>query len=122
MGKYLLLSHKDLDNAERWFDKYGTYSVLIGRVIPIVRSVISVPAGVAEMNVPAFVSLTAIGSAIWISVLAGLGYAAGSNWKHLEKYFHAAQIPIIAIIVIVLVYGFVHRYRSVKAANEQRPS
>jgi membrane protein DedA with SNARE-associated domain len=117
-GKWILLSHRDLDSAERWFDKYGWFSVLIGRLIPVVRSVISVAAGVAEMSVAPFIALTALGSAVWISVLAGLGYSAGSNWKHVERYFHSGQYPVIAIIVIVVVYGFVHRWRAVHRANE----
>jgi membrane protein DedA with SNARE-associated domain len=117
-GKWILLSHRDLDSAERWFGRYGPYSVLIGRVIPIVRSVISVPAGVAEMNVPIFAGLTALGSAIWISVIASLGYTAGSNWSHVERYFHDAQYPVIAIVVIVIAGGVVHRWRAVRAGAQ----
>jgi membrane protein DedA with SNARE-associated domain len=117
-GKWILLSHRDLDSAERWFGRYGVYSVLIGRVIPVVRSVISVPAGVAEMNVPIFAGLTALGSAIWISLIASLGYAAGSNWRHVERYFHDAQYPVIAIVVLVIGFGLLHRWRAVRAANE----
>jgi membrane protein DedA with SNARE-associated domain len=115
-GKWLLLSHRDLDNAERWFDRYGAYSVLVARVIPVVRSVISVPAGVAEMSLAPFVALTAVGSAVWISVLAGLGDGAGHNWKHVERYFHAATYPVLAVVVVVLVGGFVHRWRAVRHA------
>lgn len=116
-GKWILLSHRDLDSAERWFTKYGPYSILIGRIVPVVRSVISLPAGVAEMNVPIFAGLTALGSAIWISVIAALGYSAGTSWKHVERYFHDAQYPVIAVVVIVIVGGLAHRWRSVQRAK-----
>jgi membrane protein DedA with SNARE-associated domain len=112
-GKWLLLTHKDLDRAEIWFKKFGVFSIPIGRVIPIVRSVISVPAGVAEMQPVQFVSLTAIGSAVWISVLAGIGYGLGSNWKHMQSTFHFVEYPVIALIVLALALGFAHRWRAV---------
>jgi membrane protein DedA with SNARE-associated domain len=113
-GKWLLLSHKDLDRAEHWFERYGSASVLIGRVIPVVRSFISLPAGVAEMNRARFAVLTTIGSAVWVALLAGLGYAAGSNWKHVSGDFRAAEYPIVAIVVLGLAYGFWHRWRTVR--------
>lgn len=113
-GKWLLLSHRDLDRAEGWFEHYGSASVLIGRVIPIVRSFISVPAGMAEMNRARFAVLTTIGSAVWVALLAGLGYAAGSNWKHVSGDFHASEYPIIAMVVLALAFGLWHRWRSVR--------
>ncbi len=116
-GKWILLTHKDLDAAERWFARYGSASVLVGRVIPVVRSFISVPAGMAEMNRVRFITLTTIGSAAWVALLAGLGYAAGSNWKHVSHDFHVAQYPIIALIVVVLALGLWHRVRTVRRHN-----
>ena len=116
-GKWILLTHKDLDAAERWFAKYGALSVLIGRVLPVVRSAISVPAGIAEMKRGPFVILTLIGSAAWVTLLTLLGYAAGANWSHVSRDFHAAQMPIIIIIVVVLAVGFWHRLRTVRRHN-----
>ena len=116
-GKWLLLTHKDLDSSERWFEKYGPISVLIGRVLPVVRSFISVPAGMAEMRRGPFIVLTTIGSAVWVALLAGLGYAAGSNWNHVSKGFHVAEYPIIALIVLVIAFGFWHRIRTVRRHN-----
>ncbi len=113
-GKWLLLTHHDLDKGEEWFKKYGPYSIVVGRVIPIIRSVISVPAGLAEMGRVQFVALTAIGSAIWVAVLSVLGYGAGQNWEKYNKFFHTVQYPVIAVVVIVLAFGFWHRWRSVK--------
>jgi len=112
-GKWLLLSTKDLDRAEHWFERYGSASVLLGRVIPVVRSFISLPAGIAEMNRARFAILTTIGSAVWVALLAGLGYAAGSNWKHVSSDFHASEYPIIAVVVLGLAYAIWHRWRSI---------
>jgi membrane protein DedA with SNARE-associated domain len=116
-GKWLLLTHRDLDNSQRWFEKYGSASVLISRVIPVVRSFISVPAGLAEMKRGRFAVLTTIGSAAWVALIAGLGYAAGRNWNHVSKDFHAAELPIIAVVVLALAFGLWHRVRTVRRHN-----
>jgi membrane protein DedA with SNARE-associated domain len=116
-GKWLLLSTRDLDRAEHWFVRYGSASVLIGRVIPVVRSFISVPAGMAEMNRTRFDILTTIGSAAWAALIAGLGYAAGSNWKHVSTGFHDAEFPIIAIVILGIVFALVLRWRSIQSEN-----
>lgn len=116
-GKWILLTHKDLDASERWFEKYGSATVLIGRVIPVVRSFVSVPAGMAEMNRARFAVLTVIGSAAWVTILSVLGYAAGSNWHHVSRDFHYAQTPIIIVIAVLIVAGFWHRIRTVRRHN-----
>ena len=113
-GKWILLTHHDLDVAEHWFSRYGNASVLIGRVLPVVRTVISLPAGVAEMRRGPFVVLTVIGSAVWVALLTLLGHAAGANWTRVSHDVHLAQNPMIAIIVILLVWGFVLRVRAVR--------
>jgi len=116
-GKLILLTHKDLDAMERWFEKFGPVSVLIGRVVPVVRTVISVPAGIAEMKRGRFMALTAVGAAAWVSLLAALGYAAGANWEHVSKNFHMAQTPMIILIVILIALGFWHRIKTVRRHN-----
>jgi membrane protein DedA with SNARE-associated domain len=116
-GKWLLVTHKDLDSSERWFEKYGSVTVLVGRVIPVVRSFISVPAGIAEMRRSRFVVLTAIGCAAWVSLLSGLGYAAGGNWHRVSHDFHDAQTPIIIVIVLFLAFVLWHRIRTVRRHN-----
>jgi membrane protein DedA with SNARE-associated domain len=116
-GKWILLSHKDLDASERWFEKYGAWSVLIGRVLPVIRSVISVPAGIAEMKRGRFAVLTLIGSFVWVTLLVSLGDAAGSNWRHVAKDFHYAQTPTIIVIVLLLLAGLALRIRSVRRTN-----
>jgi membrane protein DedA with SNARE-associated domain len=116
-GKYILLSTKDLDSAEKWFSRFGVWSVLIGRVVPLVRSVISVPAGIAGMSRVSFSAFTILGSAIWASALAVAGHAAGSKWEHFTHSFKAIQYPVIGIIVLVIAYGVWHRWRSVRATQ-----
>ena len=121
-GKWILLTHGDLDAAERWFARYGAASVLIGRVLPVVRTVISLPAGVAEMKRGPFAILTVIGSAVWIGLLTVLGYAAGSNWTRVSHDFHLLQNPMIVLIVLALAWGFWHRVRTVRRYNADTPS
>ena len=117
-GKWLLVSHKDLDAAERWFDKYGDASVLVGRVVPVIRSFLSVPAGLAEMNRVRFAVLTTIGSAVWVALITGLGYAAGKNWNHVSRDFHDAQWPIVALVVLAVAWALWHRIRSLQRQQE----
>jgi membrane protein DedA with SNARE-associated domain len=116
-GKWILLTHHDLDRAESWFMKYGDASVLVGRVIPVVRAFISVPAGLAEMKRVRFDVLTAIGSAVWVALIAELGYAAGKNWNHVSKDFHTAELPIIVVVVLLIAAAFWHRLRAVRRQN-----
>ena len=121
-GKWILLTHHDLDVAERWFDRYGGVSVLVGRVLPVVRTVISLPAGVAEMRRGRFAVLTVIGSAIWIGLLTGLGPAAGSSWTRVSHDAHLLQTPTIIVIVVALVWAFVLRVRSVRRHSTPAPA
>ncbi|MFY9782595.1 MAG: DedA family protein [Acidimicrobiales bacterium] len=120
-GKWLLLTHHDLDRSEVWFEKYGSATVLIGRVIPVVRSFISVPAGIAEMKRGRFATLTVIGCAIWVGLLSALGYGAGRNWHHVSNDFHDAQWPILVVIVALFALGIWHRLRSVRRQRELTP-
>ena len=113
-GKWILLSPRDLDSAERWFARYGAPAVLLSRVLPVVRSFISVPAGIAEMPRVRFAVLTTIGSAIWAALLASLGFVASSHWHRVSADFHDAQYPIIVVIVLVLALGLWHRVRTLR--------
>jgi membrane protein DedA with SNARE-associated domain len=97
-----LLSEKDLDRAIGWFNDHGGRAVLIGRLAPVVRSLVSIPAGIERMNLGAFVLYTAIGSAIWNSVLIGLGWWLGDRWEEVEKYTSYLQYVVIAAIVAVI--------------------
>jgi membrane protein DedA with SNARE-associated domain len=114
-GKYLLLTHKDLDRAEAWFARRGPSAVLIGRVVPVVRTFISFPAGVAEMPVVAFGVFTAIGVTVWVGVLAGIGYALGHSYHSMVKAFGDASYVVAAVVVVALAFTIVHRFRAMRA-------
>jgi membrane protein DedA with SNARE-associated domain len=92
-GKYLLVTDRDLDRAEEWFHRRGEPMVLYGRVVPFVRTFISLPAGVSEMRVPKFLAFTAIGVTAWVTLLSSIGYALGSSWDSMTKAigYHSAR-------------------------------
>jgi membrane protein DedA with SNARE-associated domain len=115
VGKYLLLTHRDLDRAERWFDGRGESVVLVGRLIPLVRSFISLAAGLAEMVLGKFAVLTVAGCAIWCAALASIGYSLGSSWHHVVNDFSYAGYVAIALVVIAIAAVLVHRVTVVRA-------
>ena len=95
-GKYVLVSKKDLDMADRWFKNHGEIIIFIARLLPGVRTFIAFPAGVAGMNMTRFIVYTFVGSFIWCWVLGYIGMKAGENWEHLSVYFHQSHYVIIA--------------------------
>ena len=94
-GRYVLLKQTDIDKANDWFERYSTTAVLIGRMIPVVRSLISIPAGLTRMSLPTFIVYTTIGSALWNSALIGSGYLLGNNWEEVEQYVGYLQYAVI---------------------------
>jgi membrane protein DedA with SNARE-associated domain len=113
-GKYVLLTHKDLDRAEAWFARHGEPLVLFGRFIPLLRSFVSFAAGLGEMAIGKFVVFTVIGCAIWSTALASLGYALGSSYSHVLKAFSYAGYVAAVLAVIAVVVLFLHRLRVVR--------
>lgn len=113
-GRWLLLSLRDLERSEAFFARWGALTVLVGRLVPVVHGLISLPAGVAEMDRRRFWALTTVGSLAWAALLAGLGYAAGSSWGLVSHDVHAAQYPIAGVIVLALGFGAWHRWRSLR--------
>lgn len=85
-GKFLRLTRKDIHRADAWFDKYGPWTVLFCRLVPLIRSLISIPAGMSNMNFPLFLLLTTIGSLIWNAALVSVGAAVGDNWESIVGY------------------------------------
>jgi membrane protein DedA with SNARE-associated domain len=110
-GKWILLHEKDFDISLRWFKKYGQGITFGSRLLPIVRTFISLPAGIAEMNVIKFSIFTFIGSLIWSGVLAFLGLKLGQNWLSVEPYFRKFQFVIIGV---GLIGAALYIYRHVK--------
>jgi membrane protein DedA with SNARE-associated domain len=121
-GRYILLSHADLDRAERWFDERGEWSVAVGRVVPLVRTFIAFPAGVAEMDPVRFGLLTAGGSLVWVGALAGAGYALGNRWNKLTHGFTTAGYVVGALVVLAIAAVVVHRWRQLRSAGPRPPT
>jgi membrane protein DedA with SNARE-associated domain len=100
--RVLRISERDLDRAERWFDKHGWAVVLGARVVPLARSVVSVPAGTMRMGVLRFTLLTALGSGIWNTVLIGAGWMLGHNWEAVSGPVSAAGKVVLVLLVLAL--------------------
>jgi membrane protein DedA with SNARE-associated domain len=103
-GKWVLIHEKDFDTSLRWFKKYGQGITFTSRLLPIVRTFISLPAGIADMNVVKFGVFTFIGSFLWSGVLAFLGLKLGQNWLAIDPYFRKFQFVIIGLIVAAVIF------------------
>jgi len=106
-GKYVLLNMGHLQLVERWFDKYGSLTVLFSRMLPLVRTVNALPAGIGKMNFPKFCIYTFIGSIPWNLALAFVGYLLKENWNILEKY--SLYIDILAVFIVAAVIFYIAR-------------
>ena len=111
-GRWFHLSHERLERAERWFDRWGDWAVLIGRITPVARSFISIPAGVFRMPFGRYVVLTFIGSTLWCIAFAGAGYAAGTRWETFHEKFHYVDYAIAVLLVAGVAYLVIRRRRS----------
>ena len=107
-----LVEVDDLERAEEWFARHGGSAVLIGRLVPVVRSLISVPAGVERMPLARFTLFTALGSGAYNTVLVGLGYVLGSRWTTIGEYSSVINYVVYAGIVLAVVVPLVRRARS----------
>lgn len=113
-GKYVLISHNKLEMAHNWFEKYGHEAVLISRMLPIIRTFISFPAGIAEMDLKKFTIYTLLGSIPWVLALGYIGVILGPNWNMIEKYFRYMDIVIgigLAIFIAYLIYKYWYKER-----------
>jgi membrane protein DedA with SNARE-associated domain len=102
-GRWLHVDARKLDRAERWFDRWGDMGVFLGRVTPVVRSFVSIPAGVFEARLGRYSALTLLGSAIWCFAFAGAGYAAGESWEDFHHAFRYVEYLVVAAIVVLAV-------------------
>lgn len=108
-GKYIFISHRDLDLADRWFARWGNWAVFFSRLLPVVRTFISLPAGVSRMPIGQFIAYSFVGAFLWSLGLAWAGYKLGENWEDLRNWMRPADIPI-AIIAVVLAALYVYRH------------
>ena len=118
-GRQLVLHHGDaihlnaerLERAERWFERWGTTAVLVGRIVPFVRSFISIPAGIFEMPLLAYIVLTLVGSAIWAFSLAGIGWAIGVSYASVDQWIKYVEYAILAAVGLTISLPFIARLR-----------
>jgi membrane protein DedA with SNARE-associated domain len=121
-GRYLLLRDGDIDKAHRWFTRYGAASVFFGRMLPVIRTFISLPAGFAAMPAVRFGVYTLLGCIPWTAALGIAGYAIGANWQHVADAFHGPTYllaGVVAIGIVVAIVLFVRGRRSEKPAQDQ---
>lgn len=110
-----LVKLSDVDKAEAWFAKHGTKAVFFGRMIPIFRSLISIPAGIEKMPVWKFLGLTAAGSAIWNSIFVVAGFVLGENWHVVDEYAGVLQWIVIVVVAALLLWWLIVRIRTISA-------
>lgn len=122
IGKILFLKEEDIEKAYTWFDKRGYKTVFFCRFVPIVRSLISIPAGMSEMKMPKFLTYTLVGSLIWNTVLVVIGSLLGDNWEKLvlvmDEYSTIALILIIILFVVLVFMFYKNKIKSKKANSK----
>jgi membrane protein DedA with SNARE-associated domain len=111
-GKFVGIKQRDVDVAFRWFDKYGTFVIFFGRLIPLIRSLVSIPAGLAKMSLARFSLLTAAGSGIWNALWIYIGIQLEDRWREAEswaKYFDYAIYALVVLMVIIFITRMIRR-------------
>jgi membrane protein DedA with SNARE-associated domain len=116
-GKYILVGEDDLQKADRWFARWGDWAAFISRLLPIVRTFISFPAGVVRMNFPRFTLFSFVGSFFWCGLLALGGYYFGQHWEELRDMMRPFDIPIAIAIVAAFAY---YVYRHVRKGGSRK--
>ena len=113
-GKYLLITRKDLDRADEWFTKRGEITILVGRLIPVVRHFISIPAGVARMHIGKFILFTFVGAFPWCVAMAWAGYLLGSRYDEIREFTRPFTIPIVLVILLLVLWVVWYKVREIR--------
>ncbi len=111
-GRVLHVNPARLDRAERWFDQYEDWAVFVGRITPVVRSFVSIPAGVFRVGLARYTILTLAGSALWCFTLAGVGWGLGASYERFHHDFGYAEVVVVAGVLLVAAYLVLRRRRS----------
>jgi membrane protein DedA with SNARE-associated domain len=106
-GRWLTVSRADLDRAQQWFDRHGRMAVLVCRLVPGVRSLISIPAGIQRMPLALFLLFTTMGAGLWTTLLVAAGYGLGANFRQVEAYLDPASYVVLAVLVGLYVWRIV---------------
>ncbi len=121
-GRYILLSHRDLDKAERWYARHERWGVFASRLLPVIRNFVALPAGVAEVPLVRFGILTAAGSLLWDGAMALIGYQVGSSYQKIMHGVSYAGYVIAVVVVAAVAFVLWHRWQSYRSAvNPRRP-
>ncbi|MGC8511979.1 MAG: DedA family protein [Acidimicrobiales bacterium] len=121
-GRYILLSHRDLDRAERWYARHERWGVFASRLLPVIRNFVALPAGVAEVPLVRFGILTAAGSLLWDGAMALIGYQVGSSYQKIMHGVSYAGYVIAVVVVAAVAFVLWHRWQSYRSAvNPRRP-
>lgn len=121
-GRAIFLREHELDRADAWWAAHGQPAVFFGRLLPVIRTFISLPAGVGEMPLRTFTVYTVLGCLPWTFALAGIGYAVGANWDTVAKYFRPITYAIIALLLTGLAWWLVKRARTARAERGSAPA
>ena len=121
-GRYLLITRHEVEQAERWFARYGDRTVFISRMLPVIRTFISLPAGIARMNLWRFSILTFVGSFPWSLGLAWAGFILGENWERLRDWMRPADIPILIVLAALIAWYIYRRVRTILREAEPQTS
>jgi membrane protein DedA with SNARE-associated domain len=97
------VTEAELDRADDWFDTYGEAVVLVGRMVPLVRSVVSIPAGLSEMPLGRFALLTTMGSSVWNALLIGAGWTVGENWERVSRFVGSISNVVLVILLLAAI-------------------
>ena len=121
-GRWVLLSPHELALADRWFERWGKQTVFWARLLPVVRTFIALPAGIARMELWPFVWLTFAGSLPWCWALAYAGLRLAENWAHVREALHGVDVAVAAVVALGLAWALWHRIRALRAASEPPPA
>ena len=118
-GRYVLISHHDIELADRWFAHYGQGAIFLSRLLPVVRTFISLPAGIAKMRFDLFLVWTFLGSLPWCYALSYIGLKMGEHWETLGAYFHRFDVAIGIILLIGLFWWIRRHLRHIKTPSDR---
>jgi membrane protein DedA with SNARE-associated domain len=120
-GRWFHLDRTKLERADRWFERWGDWTVFLGRLTPVVRSFISIPAGIVRMPIVRYTVLTFLGSAVWCFAIAGAGWALGSSYEHFNHAFGYVEYAVLAAVILLIAW-LILRWRSSTLARRAGPS
>src|SRR5215210_569645 len=119
-GKRVRISEQEIEKAERWFEKYGSIAVFTARMIPGIREIISIPAGIGQMNIAKFVGYTFVGSLLWCIILTFAGYYLGEAWSKFSEQASSADSIVTFIVIAALIAGVAFWYSKRKRASAKQ--